>query len=113
MAGKTAYTRKLNDLIKVHDSSVANTENAHRRTAMTRKLINSDIGDQSPSHSAGGPPEHIANARVPTLPQFRGERKDATMDAFYFVDHCNSLFEAYMLPKERWVAVMLMALKSC
>lgn len=42
------------------------------------------------------------NLIEPKLPKFRDGKDNAMTDAYEFIEECNSLFEAHMIPAERW-----------
>ncbi len=97
---KTAFTKKKNELAKQIEEVVHKIEGIKRRIATTKGLIE------------GPQPQPRAPARLPTLPKFRGDCKDAVKDAFEFLDHCKSLLEANQVPEARWLSAIVTALTS-
>ena len=78
-AAKAAYTRKLNELTKARDELVEKIQKAQKRLSTTKSLVRESFGNAT----------HEMKYRIPTMPTFRGTKKDATQDAFEFIDQRN------------------------
>ena len=102
---KAAYTRKLNELDKAREELMGKTESVRKRVKMTQDLCGI-------ANSASAKEEKHTHTKLPTLPSFRGERKDAIQDAFEFLDDCKARLDANAVSKSRWLKAILTVLSS-
>lgn len=110
---KAAYTRKLNELTKKRNDLAEKTKNAKARVSMTTSLCDESASDSPPpAGTTDAPARQVSNARLPKLPPFRGDKKDAVQGAYEFLDEVKALLEANMVPESRWVSAMLPALTT-
>lgn len=113
--GKAQYTRKLNELTKQRDSILVIVNGVNKRVATTSSLLQGSsvmFNDTSIRSGSSGSQPRTSSIRIPTLPRYRGNRRDAVADPFDFIDQCHSLFIAHDLPEEKWVTVLLTALTT-
>ncbi len=106
---RTAYTKKLNELKKSREELVTNLKSAKERVKMTKELLAEDASDES---YTAPQTRNSSSVRIPTLPSFRGTEKGAIDDAFDFLDKCKYIFEANLVPKDRWLPALLTTLTS-
>lgn len=97
---KGVYTRKLNELTKTRDELVKKVDDAVSRLKTTKSLVALEGGsaiEETRSRSV----------RIPPLPSFRGENKDSIKDAHEFLGKIKALFEAHLVPENRWYSALL------
>ncbi len=104
-SAKATYTRKLNELTKAREEVVQKVAKAKARLDTTNSLLGT-----APSTPRTSPPAQ--SYRIPTLPSFRGEEKNAIKDAYEFLGKIKALLEAHQVPTDRWFSAILTTLTS-
>lgn len=109
-AEKSAYTREKNKLEGERVKIVGDVRNATERIKTTKELLGMR---STPSEYSSQPNRSQQyHGRVPSLPKFRNGKDGAITDAYEFIEECKALFEAHLLPAERWHAALLTGLTS-